>query len=185
MRSMCEARWASFFDELGWSWSYEPIELDGYIPDFILNLERPVLVEVKSDLDGSQSEAAHRKITASGWKEESIVTLAEPNTRGLYTGQGVRIGSLHDPHWGKLVMGPPRDTAVVNMCVPKGCSGGHFGLTALDGYFGCRVCNRHPKIDCRYEDADPAIMLRWIEAKNKIQWKGNCRKGFSRNRGAL
>jgi hypothetical protein len=48
-RSRLEARWAAFFDLLRWRWEYEPFDLDGWIPDFILkgNGGRPVLVEVK------------------------------------------------------------------------------------------------------------------------------------------
>lgn len=33
-RSRLEARWAAFFDLAGWRWEYEPIDLDGWIPDF-------------------------------------------------------------------------------------------------------------------------------------------------------
>ena len=33
-RSRLEARYAVFFDLVGWEWMYEPVELDGWIPDF-------------------------------------------------------------------------------------------------------------------------------------------------------
>lgn len=33
-RSRLEARWAAFFDLIGWKWEYEPIDLDGWTPDF-------------------------------------------------------------------------------------------------------------------------------------------------------
>ncbi len=33
-RSRLEARWAAMFDLLGWPWEYEPVDLDGYIPDY-------------------------------------------------------------------------------------------------------------------------------------------------------
>ena len=47
-RSRLESRWACFFDLVKWPWEYEPIELDGYIPDFVLPFEAgPLLVEVK------------------------------------------------------------------------------------------------------------------------------------------
>lgn len=46
-RSRLEARWAAMFDLLDWTWEYEPIDLDGYIPDFILTFQDPILVEVK------------------------------------------------------------------------------------------------------------------------------------------
>lgn len=50
-RSRLEARWAAFFDLLGWDFEYEPFDLAGWIPDFILpgmpNKSRNTLVEIK------------------------------------------------------------------------------------------------------------------------------------------
>jgi hypothetical protein len=46
-RSRLEARWAAFFDIAGWRWQYEPIDLDGWIPDFRLCGKVPALCEVK------------------------------------------------------------------------------------------------------------------------------------------
>ena len=49
-RSLLEARWAYFFDKLGWTWQYEPFEMDGYIPDFLVTLPLDiwsVVVDVK------------------------------------------------------------------------------------------------------------------------------------------
>jgi hypothetical protein len=43
-RSRLEARWAAFFDLNGWEWSYEPVDLDGWSPDFLLDGH---LVEIK------------------------------------------------------------------------------------------------------------------------------------------
>jgi hypothetical protein len=50
MRSRLEAKWACVFDQLKWRWEYEPIDLNGWIPDFVLSLrgiKKPVLVEIK------------------------------------------------------------------------------------------------------------------------------------------
>jgi hypothetical protein len=48
MRSRLEARWAAFFTALGWNWEYEPFDLSGWIPDFLLRGSwGSVLVEVK------------------------------------------------------------------------------------------------------------------------------------------
>ena len=64
MRSRLEAKWAAFFDALRWNWTYEPFDLAGYIPDFVLNFEKkPVLVEVKG-ADAEIDEAV-RKFRAS------------------------------------------------------------------------------------------------------------------------
>lgn len=47
-RSRLEARWAAFFDLLNWRWEYEPFDLKGWVPDFILVGDRgDALVEIK------------------------------------------------------------------------------------------------------------------------------------------
>lgn len=33
-RSRLEARWAAFFDLINWTWEYEPLDLEGWTPDF-------------------------------------------------------------------------------------------------------------------------------------------------------
>lgn len=37
-RSRLEARWAAFFDLCRWKWRYEPIDLEGWSPDFYLEI---------------------------------------------------------------------------------------------------------------------------------------------------
>lgn len=48
-RSRLEARWAAFFDLAGWRWEYEPVDLVGWSPDFLLFdiVGRRMWVEVK------------------------------------------------------------------------------------------------------------------------------------------
>lgn len=45
-RSRLEARWAAFFDQLGWKHEYEPIDLGSWSPDFLLPDIR-TFVEIK------------------------------------------------------------------------------------------------------------------------------------------
>lgn len=84
-RSRLEARWAAFFDVMKWPWEYEPLDLNGYIPDFIIDEpESPrMLVEVKPALKLTDYEAAQRKIDRSGWK-------------GLAATVGAKIGQAYD-----------------------------------------------------------------------------------------
>lgn len=35
-RSRLEARYAAFFDLAGWAWEYEPFDLPGWVPDFLV-----------------------------------------------------------------------------------------------------------------------------------------------------
>ncbi len=37
-RSRLEATYAAFFDLVGWRWDYEPVDLDGWIPDFWIRI---------------------------------------------------------------------------------------------------------------------------------------------------
>lgn len=37
-RSRLEARWAAFFDLIDWRWEYEPVDLEGWTPDFRLHV---------------------------------------------------------------------------------------------------------------------------------------------------
>jgi hypothetical protein len=56
-RSRLEARWAAFFDLAGIKWDYEPFDLDGWAPDFLLKtVVGQILVEVKP-VDTSEKAA--------------------------------------------------------------------------------------------------------------------------------
>lgn len=48
-RSRLEARWAAFFDLIGWRHQYEPYDLDGWTPDFAIygSASRILFLEVK------------------------------------------------------------------------------------------------------------------------------------------
>jgi hypothetical protein len=75
-RSRIEARWAAMFDALTWAWDYEPIDLNGYIPDFILKLKTPVLVEIKSSTTFEELKPHKNKILHSGWEGEIVIAGA-------------------------------------------------------------------------------------------------------------
>ncbi len=79
-RSRLEARWAVFFEQLGWRAEYEPIDLLGYIPDFILRFDRPVLVECKPFIDasGDAQDAARacQRIEHGGWTGDALLVGA-------------------------------------------------------------------------------------------------------------
>jgi hypothetical protein len=40
-RSRLECRWAAFFDLLGWKYEYEPMDLNGWSPDFAIKVKYP------------------------------------------------------------------------------------------------------------------------------------------------
>lgn len=105
-RSRLEARWAAMFDLLGWTWEYEPIDLAGYIPDFVVEpgYWEKTIFEVKPILgwpsgvdhgfmcipakdrysfhmkklpiDGSSYDEAIRKMRDSGWTGTGVLVGA-------------------------------------------------------------------------------------------------------------
>jgi hypothetical protein len=46
-RSRLEARWAAFFDRLGWIYEYEPFDLGKWSPDFMISEPFDALIEIK------------------------------------------------------------------------------------------------------------------------------------------
>lgn len=62
-RSRLEARWAVFFDMIGWRWWYEPLDYEGWTPDFRVEFPcghsecsgtHSLLVEIKPYFDISE-----------------------------------------------------------------------------------------------------------------------------------
>lgn len=77
-RSRLEARWAAFFDAIGWRWIYEPFDADGYIPDFLIPGTRPLLVEVKPAVILEDYEQHTGRIDAAlteVWADKSVLIV--------------------------------------------------------------------------------------------------------------
>lgn len=78
-RSRAEARWAAFFDNVGWRWRYEPIDLEGYIPDFVVEFAKPTIIEVKGGaLTVDELEDHKAKLEMTSWPSEAILLGAQP-----------------------------------------------------------------------------------------------------------
>lgn len=73
-RSRLEARWAAFFDLLGWKWDYEPIDFGTWSPDFAIYGNQTVYVEVKPITDFSNEVA--EKINGSGCVKPALIVGA-------------------------------------------------------------------------------------------------------------
>ncbi len=75
-RSRLEARWAAFFDLCRWRWDYEPIDLQGWSPDFLIHAPTcKVLVEVKPvDADQCKIDPSYQKAKAH-WQKSQVLLL--------------------------------------------------------------------------------------------------------------
>ncbi len=91
-RSRLEARWACFFDLLGWRWQYEPFDLQGWTPDFIVygKDSRFIFVEIKPYIDAEVLSEYQKKVSI-GAKGHNCIILIDtfdecPNFGGLLAG---------------------------------------------------------------------------------------------------
>lgn len=95
-RSRLEARWAAFFDRLGWAYEYEPFDLGGWSPDFLLT-DLDTLVEVKpwSKFDRATAD----KIAIAAPDRQLLLTFVAPwlskKTEVEGDTAGVCIGCFH------------------------------------------------------------------------------------------
>lgn len=164
MRSRIEARWAAMFDRVGWPWEYEPIDLDGYIPDFVLMFNRPLLVEVKPDLTIRELYRHVEKLDASGWVDEMLIVGATPDLGDSLTGPAI---GLMRGDWG-----PPGDVRSWGECswqMCRACNALSI-VHAIEGYF-CRKCGAWDGDHYLGGVSADAIAAHWTAAANKTMWK--------------
>lgn len=157
-RSRLEARWAAFFDKLGWPWLYEPIDLAGYIPDFILPFPHgKVLVEVKPVLvlDDFKDEV-FQKIVRSGWTDRFLLVGA-----ALFSdfGEDFIVG----PTGTIASAGADDDMGMLFRC--RICD--RYSLRALWGSHACLISGCYGGHIDNSPNFDPV----WNEAGNVVQWR--------------
>ena len=169
MRSRMETRWAALFDELGWPWQYEPIDLAGYIPDFVVRFDdAPLLVEIKGHVVEPTSLAEYtRKIELGGWEGETLIIGATPWE--LSSAQPL-LGSFGEP----IVVHGEREWRWGEARLFTCLSCGHASVLAADGSWHCRVCgvgdgNSHVGVfACERTTTFEGL---WARATNRVQWR--------------
>jgi hypothetical protein len=167
-RSRLEARWAALFDLWGWAWLYEPLDLDGYIPDFILtdaNNGEGVLVEVKPAITRETLRACTLKIERSGWRGDALVVgarLFETEDWSDFQSLGL-LGEFGDYDRGATF---GWGDAPLFSC--QHCRGVNFHHSIHS--FGWRMpdtCERS------WKDSLPLDFINhWNYAGNAVQWRG-------------
>jgi len=160
-RSRLEARWAAFFDELGWRHEYEPFDLAGWVPDFALwpfqSSQMGALVEVKPF--DRFDPTIWARIATSFDKVESdysglILTRAAPQI--IMPPSAVSIGWFHSiPDPGAI---PPE--AIIAW---------HNGASL----FWWR--DEDEDLAPHLVVATKLTMEKWAEATNLVQWQGASR----------
>lgn len=122
-RSRLEATWACFFDQMGWQWDYEPIDLEGWVPDFMLTGKdgTEILVEIKPITSIRQLKNPEKYIRGNpvdgiwsrseclvlGLNGPSVRTCDTNGTPYFFNNTGIHIGWIYDflmKDWDDVVM---------------------------------------------------------------------------------
>lgn len=157
-RSRLEARWAAMFDALKWPWEYEPIDLDYYIPDFILLFEAShVAVEVKPETEIANLRKHAMAAVQAGWRKEVLAL-------GATLFEGDKVGICAEPiGGGEYITGPAR----LFYCIDCGTE----SFLNDDHGWHCRSCGCYAG-NAHVGDADPAeISNLWKQSGNRVQWR--------------
>ncbi len=156
-RSRLEATWAAMFDGLGWRWEYEPFDLNGWVPDFLLNGNgRDILVEVKPVLLTDRDVEAKITNAAQGYDAHLMICGRKPfHENETYV--LIAMSCKNEcGYWGRRAIVQAIDTKQYDIVTKDGygfCSGRRIGMRLpLDEFMGREV------------DA------LWARAKNATQW---------------
>ena len=158
-RSRLEARWAAFFDLAGWKHEYEPIDLPGWSPDFILHGKTAkVLVEVKPVYEFPKDVAD---------KIDNAIPCDHSN-EVLIIGLAPFLHSNYDHHfigWLRDINGTWDGSPFTDY--------GRLGFCSETQSFQCRMSDEYWG-GCWTGDQDltsAAVESKWRQAGNIVQWK--------------
>lgn len=160
-RSRLEATWARFFNLCGWQWDYEPIDLPGYIPDFVLYGERTILVDVKPVLTCADLMQRAKSIADVCADHDVLVLGAGLIPSTAFGAQCVGVVSERMGPDGELIF----DRAVLMTC--RECGAKSFFHESLR--WDSRMCGHYD--GAHFIGDFPDAIDVWNQAKNGAQWK--------------
>lgn len=165
-RSRLEARWAAFFDQLGWEHVYEPFDADGYIPDFLIQGDEPMLIEVKPAVtltDFMQHQFRLYNSLKNHWERIVITVGLSPTNR--FEGPIARSTVLQEVEYINEIESEARTDLILNL---------PFLGVSLDMFLEKSV--EHPEHDLR-NTMNRAVLLRdstrakvYVSNLPHIQW---------------
>lgn len=169
-RSRLEARWAAFFDLCNWRWGYEPPELPGWIPDFVLG-EHPLLVEVRPYFDSHLWHDRCEAIMASGCRERVILLGADPVWLSAENSisDAPHVGWLHVP----VLVEKEWESYLTDLHFGVTDGNGRLGVTPLDDAWDSAVwkCNgKAGRVFLNERDRERELVERWAAATAISQW---------------
>lgn len=176
MRSRLEARWAALFDLIGWRWTYEPFDADGYIPDFLIEGDAPFLAEIGQCVTYPEYISKGEKARRAFPTQEQLVGEAGDTVRYWLPERYVVVLGLspllREANWRASAAGVlAHDLGDNGLPAPAWwdrCAAGHIGLWTMSptGMWPCG----HPWNPSRFDD-DDLLRRVWGEAGSQVQWQ--------------
>lgn len=173
-RSRLEARWAAFFDLIGWEAHYEPFDLNGWIHDFVLHgAHQRTLVEVKpvAGMNDELFKETVCKIRSSAWTDEVLIVSYFLPTEGLSDWDCLCVGWLCDREVEVYLEG--FDAPGERMFWDWELAPFQESTTAVSGFchytggFHDRISGHHRS---GFGGDDAKIEELWAQAGNVVQW---------------
>jgi hypothetical protein len=168
-RSRLEARYAFVFDAFGWRWCYEPIDCAGYIPDFAVLGDAPLLVEVKpvvtfSELGDHAGRVESCGTGEDGWAHDFLVMGATPLLDARATA-GLLGEFFADPDCEHCSDGWEFGRALWDTCRACGAAAVYHEASS----FRCRPCGHYDGAQCLTGKV-PDLEAVWAAATNATRW---------------
>ncbi|SAL24929.1 hypothetical protein AWB67_00971 [Caballeronia terrestris] len=175
-RSRLEARWAAFFDLAGWQWVYEPLDCNGWLPDFSIAARCDdvpggvLLVEVKATRE--EAHRAKAKIDRANQAHRVLVLSAGPFRAAEWSGEFDDY-FVDDPDF--AIAGLVRDGAFSeagltwDYAIFRPSSLG-VGVRCMSGWWADLITGEYTGNDPA-EFPCPLAFQHWREAGNRVQWQ--------------
>ena len=167
-RSRLEAKWAAFFDLCDWTWAYEPVDLNGWIPDFALG-EHPVYVEVKPFFENAEWDDQLRDIERAK-PDHAVVCLGADATWWSKT-------DLESPQIGWIIesLDDLNYVEALHFGISEG--NGKLGLYPPDGTwqnaiwkFSGEHTHKQSRVELSKDEVEFLLVRAWARACNISKW---------------
>ena len=163
-RSRLEARWAAFFDLAAWKWEYEPFDMDGWAPDFLIRGRTiNTLVEVKPAVWNGESLALNLYEKAIRHSVGNSILLLGVGPI-MDSANHAMIGMCNEP-CDKVQGACGFDRAMVQ----DADSGAAFGFCSYSMSYADRISDYYD--GGAYGSASEAVIEAWKQAGNLVQWR--------------
>lgn len=166
-RSRLEARWAAFMHNIGWEHTYEPLDGDGYIPDFIVHGAAAFFVEVKPAVVLSEFRQEQAKVERGLQQFDRDVVIVGV-TPFLTSAQGFASYCANSASVGWMLSESDWQDADWITCLH--CHAAAVFHTTMS--FHSRPCGHYDGDHLLGQPALDYLQGAWSDACNEVKWRG-------------